>query len=210
MEPELQEGREAQLRENAIQLAREVSEANFRNSEIPQVKRKMMQLMDFIIELEGKDVERQIGEDQIVHFHAFDKTDGSYSDSTHDDRRTCCVLKYTTKDKDGHEQLKASSFVDCDGGSRLMESGVPSGQDPAWAVDDAYTEDLKSLDSGYYNGPNLPILINRFRELRLAARMAQLVLGGKEQKVNLAQAGEKEVADMAESIRKDASDIAEK
>jgi len=202
MEQGSPESREAQ-REYAISLARDLSEANFRDSKMPQVKRKMTELMELVMQLEGRKVAKQIGEDGVVRFYA-GNTEKRHLDGSH-----MHYLEYAVKSDDGREQAKLASFVDTDGGSMLMQKDIPSRHDRTWATDDAYTEDLKSLGTGYYH-PDLPVLINRFRELRLAARMIQLILGAKEEEIAPTASEGEQVAGVAKEVLKDVGDITEK
>ncbi len=202
MEPGLLESREAQLREHALTLARDLGEAIYRDSKMPQVKEKMRELMELVTQLEGKEVARQVGEDGTVRFHAGDSSKPYRDGRMHS-------LEYAVKDENGREQVKLLSFVDLDGGSMVMQREVPAAQNKQWAIDEAYTEDLRSMGTGYHH-PDLPVLINRFRELRLVARMAQLVLGAKEQEVAPTRNKEKDIEGVAGDVQKAVGDIAEK
>lgn len=172
-------------REHALALARELTEVSERQSEIPgsempAVKQKMKRLIDAIVALEGSTVERPIGEQHVLRFH---QGDGSkpYGEGR--------MHAFSMSERIGvQEKPMVLAFIDADGGSvlmqpddqeRLLRGATGSEIDPemmGWVSDRLYEEDIRYLSMRVPAPPALFTRANRFREQRMVARMAQLLL----------------------------------
>lgn len=186
MEPGSLERREAR-REHAQQLAEELSEISLeRGMNLREVNGKMKELMQAVAVLRGNEIELKVGETGTVRFLA-----GELSKAFKGIRYS---LTYS-ETVDGQERPEATVFVDSDGGSMLMNkegqgkelgwkpgAGGVGESDPfhkqlgGWMVDEQYKKDMEVAQSGHYDKYYASIGANRFRELRLAARMARIIL----------------------------------
>jgi len=167
--------REAEPREQADKLAPELSEVSLypqgreSQTQMRDVKPKMVKLIELVKSVEGPDVERRAGEKGIIRFHAADLSKQYPQDRVHS-------FEYVEQ-TDEVEQVKVVAFIDAsDGGSFLMSK---EGQDGGpWVVDDIYTRDVKVASEKVRWDVDSFIRANRFRELRMAARMVRMLLSG--------------------------------
>lgn len=172
--------REAEPREQADKLAPELSEVSLypqgreSQTQMRDVKPKMVKLIELVKGIEGLDVERsvverRVGEKGMIRFHAADLSKQYPQDRVHS-------FEYVEQ-TDEVEQVKVVAFIDAsDGGSFLMSK---EGQDGGpWVVDDIYTRDVKVASEKVRWDVDSFIRANRFRELRMAARMVRMLLSG--------------------------------
>lgn len=147
---------------------------------MPAVKEKMQRLIDAIVALEGSAIERPIGERHVLRFH---RGDGSrpYGEGR--------MHAFSMFERVGAEEKPmVLAFIDADGGSvlmqpndqeRLMKGASGSEIDPemmGWVSDRLYEEDIRYLSMRVPAPPARFTRANRFREQRMVARMAQLLL----------------------------------
>jgi hypothetical protein len=206
-------------REQALQLAEELAEVSLeRGMNLREINGKMKQLMQPVTELCGNEVAQRVGEKGTVRFLA-----GELSNAYAGIRYS---LTYS-EDVEGSEKPEVIVFVDSDGGSMLMNKeeqaknlgwkpgagGVGEG-DPfhkeldGWMVDDQYQRDLAVAESGQYDKYNASIGANRFRELRLAARLARIILSGEGVKTAPDSAMESDdVKDTTSGVQSKISDV---
>lgn len=131
-----------------------------------EVQPKMVQLIDLLQKLSGDVQMRKIDDRHTVRFRSWDTPAKS------PDELTSLSLTETV---DGQEKLRVSAYITRYGATLLMDA-EPGRSQGVWARDSAFEEDIKEineqgLDATYH------IIANRYREIRMAARMMRLLLG---------------------------------
>lgn len=182
--------------EQADKLAQELSEIGLKHGDkLPEVNVKMGKLMELLADLAGQEVEQKVGENGILRFRAADRSKWYSAGGMNS-------LSYAEK-IEGEEKPVVVAFIDKHGGSSLMqeagqvrgfivgeavggfgkaESWAEEDKYTGWLIDEQYRKDMAAIEKdkwhSVYDPYYAPIGANRFREMRMAARMARMLLAG--------------------------------
>lgn len=162
---------EERIRTEADVLAQELSAVSqAEGAQMREIKPKMLELIKRVVELEGTNVEKQVGDKGVVRFHAGDPHKPMNQGRLH-------FFEYVERTEEG-EQSKAVAFMDPeDGGSWLMSEREQYGG--PWIEDDIFAKDVEAAAKAPVGAKGDALIrANRFREMRVAARMARMLLGG--------------------------------